>query len=316
MCLVPSILNVIGKTPLIELSRISDGLPGQIFAKGEFLNPGGSMKDRIALHMMEQAEQKKQLIPGMTVVEVTSGNTGIGLAMVCAIKGYPFVAVMSEGNSPERRIILQSLGAKVEIVPQVPGGKPGQVTGDDLKLVETRGRQLSVEIGAFYVDQFNNPANKDAHELTTGQEIWIQMGGNIDYFVDVVGTAGTFVGVSAALKAANPSIRCLAVEPATSPVLAGLPVINPQHKLQGSNYSFIPPLWDTTNCDGYLTVTDQQAIKTARRLGTVEGLLVGYTSGGNVAAALELASKCPHGTRIVTILCDSGMKYLSTDLFK
>lgn len=177
MSLVPSILNVIGKTPLIELSRISASLPGQIFAKGEFLNPGGSMKDRIALHMMEQAEKEKLLSPGMTVVEVTSGNTGIGLAMVCAIKGYPFIAVMSEGNSPERRVILQSLGAKVELVPQGPGGKPGQVTGDDLKLVETRGRQLATEIGAFYVDQFNNPANKNAHELTTGQEIWNQMGG-------------------------------------------------------------------------------------------------------------------------------------------
>ncbi|EAX47485.1 Pyridoxal-5'-phosphate-dependent enzyme, beta subunit [Thermosinus carboxydivorans Nor1] len=310
-----SALEAIGNTPLIRLARLDADLPGQIYAKAEFLSPGGSMKDRIARQMIEDAERAGKLKPGDTVVEVTSGNTGIGLAIVCAIKGYRFIAVMSEGNSPERRMILQALGAKVELVPQGPGGKPGQVTGQDLKLVEERGRQIAQELQAFFVDQFHNPSNVAAHAATTGQEIWDQLEGKIDIFLDVVGTAGTFVGVASTLKAKNPAIRCLAVEPASAPVLAGKPVTSPQHKLQGSSYAMIPGLWRQDLCDGYLTVTDEEAVATARRLAAEEGLLVGYTAGGNVAAALKLAKECAPGTTIVTILCDSGMKYLSSDLF-
>jgi len=311
-----SVLEAIGNTPLIELARIGKDLPGKIFAKAEFMNPSGSMKDRIALKMIEDAEKEGKLKPGSIVLEETSGNTGIGLAMVCAIKGYRFVAVMSEGNSPERRQVLQAMGARVELVPQAEGGKPGQVTGEDLALVEERARELQKELGAFWVNQFHNPGNCAAHYETTAQEIWRQMDGKIDYFLDVVGTSGTFTGIATALKEKDPNIQCWAVEPATAPVLAGKPVTNPKHVLQGSSYAKIPDLWQPRVCDGYITVTDGEAIRAARRLATEEGLLCGYTSGGNVAAALRLAGWCDPGARIVTILCDGGMRYLSTDLFK
>lgn len=274
------------------------------------------MKDRIALKMIQDAEQTGTLRPGSTVLEVTSGNTGIGLAIVCAIRGYKFIAVMSAGNSPERKIILEALGAKVELVPQRPGGRPGQVTGEDLKLVEKKGQQLAKDINAYFVNQFNNTSNPAAHTETTASEILQQMDGKLDIFVDVVGTAGTFVGTSLGLKNYNKAIRCIAVEPATAPVLAGKMITNPQHKLQGSSYAMIPPLWKTELCDDYLTVTDQEATETSKLLAAKEGLLVGYTAGANVAAALKVAHTCQPGTRIVTILCDSGMKYLSSDLFK
>lgn len=310
-----SVLDLIGNTPIIELNSLCAGLPGKVYAKAEFMNPGGSMKDRIALKMIQHAEQDGSLQPGSTVLEVTSGNTGIGLAIVCAIKGYKFIAVMSAGNSPERKMVLEALGAKVELVPQRPGGKPGQVTGEDLKLVELKGQQLATELNAYFVNQFNNPSNPDAHAETTANEIIRQMGGSVDVFVDVVGTAGTFVGTASGLKNFNQNIKCIAVEPATSPVLAGKPITNPQHKLQGSSYSMIPPLWNSKICDEYVTVTDMDAIETARALASKEGLLVGYTAGANVAASLRIARKSQPGTRIVTILCDSGMKYLSSDLY-
>ena len=312
----PSVLQAIGHTPLIELSRVGKDLPARIFAKAEFMNPGGSMKDRIALKMIEDAEGEGKLKPGDTVLEETSGNTGISLAVVCAIKGYKFIAVMSEGNSPERRQILRALGAQVELVPQTEDGKPGQVTGEDLALVEKRTKELQEELGAFWVNQFHSPSNCAGHYTTTAQEIWQQMEGKIDYFVDVVGTSGTFTGIATALKEKDPNIQCWVVEPATAPVLAGKPVTNPKHLLQGSSYGKIPVLWKPEVCDGYITVTDGEAVRTARRLATEEGLLVGYTAGGNVAAALRMAGWCDPGARIATILCDSGMKYLSTDLFK
>lgn len=311
-----SILEVIGRTPLIELTRLCAGLPGKVYAKAEFLNPGGSMKDRIALQMIEDAEQSGKLAPGIPVVEVTSGNTGIGLAIVCAVKGYKFIAVMSEGNSPERKLILEALGAKVVLVPQNPGGRPGQVTGEDLKLVEDHGRKLAAEIKAYFVDQFNNASNPNAHAQTTAAEILSQLDGKLDIFIDVVGTGGTFVGTASALKQYNPAIKCLALEPSTAPILAGKAVTNPQHKLQGSSYAMIPPLWQAEICDGFLTVSDDEATQMARLLAAREGILVGYTAGANIAAALKIAQDCPPGTNIVTILCDSGMKYLSCDLFK
>lgn len=311
-----SVLDVIGYTPLIELNRLCSGLPGKVYAKAEFLNPGGSMKDRIAFQMITDAEQAGDLHPGIPVVEVTSGNTGIGLAIVCAVKGYEFIAVMSAGNSPERKLILEALGAKVVLVPQCPGGKPGQVTGQDLKLAEDHGRKLAAEINAYFINQFNNSSNPKTHAQTTAVEIINQLHGKIDVFIDVIGTGGTFVGTAQALKRANTSITCLALEPDTAPILAGKQVTNPQHNLQGSSYSMIPPLWKAELCDGYLTVSDSEAIQTARLLAAREGLLVGYTSGANVAAALKIASDCKPGTIITTILCDSGMKYLSCDLFE
>lgn len=310
-----SVLEAIGNTPLIELSRIAGESPGKIYAKAEFMNPTGSMKDRIALRMIEDAEREGKIQPGSIIVEETSGNTGIGLAMVCAIKGYQFIAVMSEGNSPERQQMLQAMGAKVELVPQTAGGKPGSVTGEDLALVEKRAEELTAELKAFWVNQFNNPSNCQAQYDTAAQEIWKQMGGKIDYFLDLVGTSGTFTGIASALKDKDPKIQCWAVEPASAPVLAGKPVTNPQHVLQGSSYAKVPALWNPKVCDGYITVTDGEAIRAARRLATEEGLFCGYTAGGNVAAALRLAGWCNPDARIVTILCDSGMKYLSTDLF-
>lgn len=311
-----SILQTIGKTPIINLSRICVDMPATVFAKAEFLNPSGSMKDRIALKMIEDAEHSGCLRPGNTVVEITSGNTGISLAMVCAVKGYKFIAVMSAGNSPEHKIMLEALGATVKLIPQHPSSKPGQVTGEDLKLVEESGHALAKELNAFLADQFNNFSNIVAHIQTTGKEIWEQMNGEIDIFLDVIGTAGTFIGISSALKNFNPRIQCLAVEPTTAPILAGKPIISPQHQLQGAGYAMIPALWNPSYCDGFLTVSDQEAITTAQMLAAQEGLLVGYTSGGNVAAAIKLAQTAIPGTRIITILCDSGMKYLSTDLFK
>lgn len=311
-----TVLEAIGNTPIIELARISQGQPGRVFAKAEFMNPSGSMKDRIALKMIEEAEKEGKLKPGSIVIEETSGNTGIGLAMVCAIKGYKFIAVMSEGNSPERRQILQAMGAKVELVPQAAGGKPGQVTGEDLALVERHAQEIAQESDAFLVNQFHNPTNCKAHYETTAEEIWQQMGGRIDYFLDVVGTSGTFTGIATALKEKDSNIQCWVVEPATAAVLAGKPVINPKHVLQGSSYAKVPDLWQPKVCDGYITVSDGEAIRMARRLATEEGMLCGYTSGGNVAAAIRIAGWSNPGTRIVTLLCDSGMKYLSTDLFK
>ena len=222
---------------------------------------------------------------------------------------------MSEGNSPERRQILRALGAQVELVPQGPESTPGQVTGDDLALVEERAVELTEELGAFRADQFNNPSNVLAHYRGTGQEIWQQLAGAVDIFLHVVGTSGTFTGIAKALKEKNPRVRCLAVEPAVAPVLAGGSVVSKSHKLQGSSYAFVPSLWEPEYCDGFLTVTDAETEEMARRLAREEGIFAGYTAGGNVAAALKVARDCTPGTNIVTLLCDSGMKYLSTDLF-
>ncbi len=310
-----SILDAVGHTPLVELARLGRGLPGRIFGKAEFMNPGASMKDRIGLQILREAEAGGQLRSGMAVVEMTSGNTGISLAMACAVTGYPFIAVMSQGNSPERTRMLKALGARVELVPQARGHTPGQVTGEDLALVEKRTRELVAELGAFWADQFHNPNNHIAHCLTTGAEIWEQMEGRVDVFLHVVGTAGTFRGVAQALKDRDQRVRCLAVEPALAPVLAGEEVKDQRHQLQGSSYAMVPPLWDPACCDGYLKVTDEEAVEAGRRLARSEGIVAGYTSGGNVAAALQVAAASEPHTRIVTLLCDSGMKYLSTNLF-
>ncbi len=311
-----SILDAIGCTPLVKLERLCKDLPGTVFAKAEYLNPGASMKDRIALRIINDAEKEERIKPGSTVIELTSGNTGTGLAIACAVRGYRFIAVMSEGNSPERRQMLKALGAELVLVPQAEGSTQGQVTGEDLALVEEKTAKLSEELGAFRADQFHNQSNVQAHYNGTAEEIWQQMNGKVNVFVSVVGTAGTFIGVARALKEHNPAIKCLAVEPATVPVLAGGPITDQSHKLQGSSYALIPPFWQPELCDGYLTVTDEEAMQTARRLAREEGILAGYTSGGNVAAALSLATSCEPGTSIATLLCDSGMKYLSSDLYK
>ncbi|HLG51212.1 MAG TPA: cysteine synthase family protein [Chloroflexota bacterium] len=311
----PSILDTIGRTPLVALDRLTRGLPGRIVLKLEYFNPGFSIKDRIALRIIEEAERSGRLKPGGTVIELTSGNTGTGLAVVCAVKGYHLIAVMSEGNSVERRRMLRALGAEVELVPQAPGGQPGQVSKEDLELVERRTRELQEQLGAFRADQFNNPSNVEAHELTTGPEIWEQTGGQVQVFVALVGTAGTFMGVARALKKRRPEIRTYAVEPATAAVLAGKPVTDTRHKLQGGGYAMIPPLWDPRYCDGYIAVSDDEAIAVARRLAREEGIFAGFSTGANVAAALRLAREAEPGTLIATTANDTGLKYLSTDLF-
>ncbi len=314
--LAASILDLVGNTPLVALRRLGAGLPGRVLLKLELANPGGSVKDRAALRCIERAEQRGDLQPGSTVIELTSGNMGIGLAIACAIKGYRMIAVMSEGNSPERRRVLSAYGADVELVPQAPGSAPGQVSGADLELVEARTQTLIAERDAWRPDQFNNPDNPGAHELTTGPEIWEQTGGNIAAFIAIVGTGGTFLGISRYLKGRNPAIQCLAVEPEGAQTLAGKPVTNPGHRLQGAGYAMIPPAWDLALCDGTIAIADEDAVRVARDLARREGILGGFSAGANVAAALRLATDADSCANIVTIACDTGLRYLSTDLFQ
>jgi len=310
-----SVLDTIGNTPLVALDRLAADVPARIAAKLEYYGPGGSIKDRAALFAIEAAERSGRLRPGGTVVELTSGNMGIGLSVVCVVKGYQMTAVMSVGNSVERRRVLEGLGARIELVPQAPGSVPGQVSREDLGLVEVRAAQLTRELNAFRPDQFNNPACVDAHDASTGQEIWRQTDGSVTAFLAAPGTGGTFVGVARALKRHNPAIRCYAVEPASAPVISGGPITSTSHKLQGAGYATVPPLWDPALCDGAFAITDDDAIATARLLATREGIFGGFTGGANVAAALQLSPRLTDRDVIVTIVPDTGLKYLSTDLY-
>lgn len=315
--LLGSVVEAIGETKLVELSRITRGVEGRILAKLEYLNPGFSKKDRIALQMIEDAEADGSLRPGQAVVELTSGNTGTGLAIVCGVKGYPFVAVMSKGNSVERARMMRALGAEVVLVDQLPGAVRGQVSGGDLDLVEAEARRITKERGAFRADQFSLRANVRAHLLHTGPEILRQAGTRVDAFCDFAGTGGSFTGCAMALKAANPSTLCFVVEPEGAAVLAGEPVTNPGHRIQGGGYARTDlPLLSRDLVDGCLAVSDGEAIATARRLAREEGVFAGFSSGANVAAALRLlATTCP-GATVAVLLCDSGLKYLSTDLWE
>jgi len=314
--LLPSAVEAIGNTPLVDLSRITRDISGRILAKLEFLNPGFSKKDRIARQIIEDAEAAGELKPGQTVVELTSGNTGTGLAIVCGIKGYPFVAVMSKGNSVERARMMSALGAEVVLVDQLPESVPGQVSGGDLALVEQKARKIVVERDAFRADQFCLNGNFRAHYLNTGPEIIRQSGGDIDLFCDFAGTGGSFAGCAAALKEHNPAIKSFIVEPDGAAILAGEPVTYPNHRIQGGGYAMADlPLLDCELIDGYLKVTDQQAIEMARRLAKEEGIFAGFSSGANVAAAMQLLQTDFKGQTAVVLICDSGLKYLSTDLW-
>jgi len=311
-----SVLGAIGNTPLVELGRITHGMDGRILAKLEYLNPGFSKKDRIALQMIEEAEADGSLKPGQTVIELTSGNTGTGLAIVCAVKGYPFVAVMSRGNSTERARMMKALGAEVILIDQLPGSKPGQVSGGDLELVIQATERISKERGAFRADQFRLQGNARAHYLHTAREILEQAEGKVDVFCDFVGTGGSFGGCAAAFKEHDANILCYIVEPAGAAILAGKPVTDPNHRLQGGGYSMTDlPLIDRDLIDGYLQVTDQEAMETARRLAKEEGIFAGFSAGTNVAAAMQLLRATHPGKTIAVLLCDSGLKYLSTDLW-
>jgi cysteine synthase A len=315
--ILPSAVEAIGETPLVDLSRITRGLEGRLLAKLEYLNPGFSKKDRIARQIIADAESEGALQPGQTVVELTSGNTGTGLAIVCAVKGYPFVAVMSRGNSMERARMMAALGAEVVLVDQLPSSIPGQVSGGDLERVEREAKRIVKERSAFRADQFRLAGNTRAHYLHTGPEILRQAAGSIGLFCDFPGTGGSFAGCAAAFKEHNPAIACYVVEPAGAAVLAGRPVTNPNHRIQGGGYSMAElPLLLPEHVDGYIQVTDEEAIQTARRLAREEGIFAGFSSGANVAAALQLLRTDHAGETAVVLLNDSGLKYLSTDLWE
>lgn len=301
---------------MVELSRITRGIEGRILAKLEYLNPGFSKKDRIALQMVQDALAGGALRPGQTVVELTSGNTGTGLAIVCAVMGHPFVAVMSKGNSIERARMMRAFGAEVVLVDQLPGSLPGQVSGGDLAQVEEVARRITRERNAFRADQFHLPGNPRAHYLHTAAEILTQSGGAIDVFCDFLGTGGTFAGCAAAFKEHDPEIQCYVVEPAGAATQAGSPVVNPNHRIQGGGYAMKElPLLRRDHIDGHVQVTDGQTIEMARRLAKEEGIFAGFSSGANVAAAIHLLETSHPGKTIAVLLCDSGMKYLSTDLW-
>ena len=300
--ILPSAVEAIGGTPLVELSRIAKGFGGRLLAKLEYLNPGHSKKDRIARQIIEDAEADGSLRPGQPVVELTSGNTGTGLAIVCAVKHYPFIAVMSRGNSPERARMMRALGAEVVLVDQSSGSLPGEVSGDDLALVEEAAREIARRRGAFRADQFRHPGNFRAHYLHTGPEILEQSAGNFDVFCDFAGSGGTFAGCAAAFKERNPKIACYLVEPDSA-----------HHRIQGGGYSMDSlPMLRPQEIDGRIRIRDDQAIDAARRLAREEGIFAGFSSGANVAAALQLIA----GRTVVTIVNDSGLKYLSTGLWE
>jgi len=314
--LLSSVLGAIGNTPLVELSRLTRELEGRIFAKLEYLNPGFSKKDRIALQMIEEAESAGVLKPGQAVVELTSGNTGTGLAIVCAVKGYQFVAVMSRGNSTERARMMKALGAEVILIDQLPQSKSGQVSGGDLALVEAAAQRITKERSAFRADQFHLESSARAHYMHTVPEILKQSNGDIDAFCDFVGTGSSFAGCAAAFKEYNPNILCYLVEPAEASILSGKTITNPNHRIQGGGYSMTDlPLINKGLIDGFLQVTDEEATDITRRLAKDEGIFAGFSSGANVAAALQLLNTTCAGKTIAVLLSDSGLKYLSTDLW-
>lgn len=299
--------DLVGNTPLLELSNYnaSKGLKARLVAKLEYFNPAGSVKDRIALAMIEDAEEKGLLQPGATIIEPTSGNTGVGLAFVSASKGYKLVLTMPDTMSMERRNLLKALGAELILTPGANGMKGAIAKAEELKAATP---------GSVILQQFENPANPAVHERTTGQEIWRDTDGQVAVFVAGVGTGGTISGVGAALKAHHPGIQIVAVEPADSPVLSGG---NPgPHKLQGIGAGFVPKTYNSAVVDSILQVTNDDAIRTSRELAAKEGLLVGISSGAAAYAATELA-KLPEneGKTIVVLLPDTGERYLSTILY-
>jgi cysteine synthase A len=303
------ITDLICDTPLIELTRTWQG-NGRLFAKMEHIQPGGSIKDRAALRIITDAYETGKLVKNQPVVEMTSGNMGAGLAVVCGAIQNPFIAVMSEGNSPERIRILKALGAEVVLVPLVDGMK-GKVTGSDIAAAVEKAKEIAAERDAFYVDQFNNPSSVLAHYTTTGPEIWRDLEGNINAFVACVGSGGTFIGSSRFLKEQNSEIYCAAVEPKKAAILKTGFVENPRHIIQGTGYSLVPPKWDPGLADDIILVSDEEVEIQTRELARLEGLYVGYSAGANVCAAKKLLARLsakPNPT-VVTILCDTAFKY-------
>ncbi len=313
-----SAVEAIGNTPLVRLDRFTRiyGVEGAIVAKLDYLNPGFSKKDRAARGIIEAAEKDGTLRPGQTVVELTSGNMGTGLAIVCSVKGYPFIAVMSKGNSAERARMMRALGAQVVLIDQLPHSVPGQVSGGDLELVSREAQRITKERDAFRADQFHLEGNARAHYETTGPEIWEATNGAIDGFVDFVGSGGTYAGVTKALKERNPLVRCYVVEPEGAAAAAGQPITQAEHPIQGGGYSMGDlQFLRGAPIDGYVQVSGNEARDVARALARHEGIFGGFSSGANVAAALRLLHAEMRGKIIGVVICDSGLKYLSTDLW-
>ena len=294
----------VGKTPMVELARIARGLPGRIFAKLEMRNPCGSVKDRLGLALIEDAERKGWLTPGATIVEATGGNTGIGLAFVAAIRGYRLVLTMPETMSTERGALLRYLGAEVVLT-------PGILMNDAV----ARAISIAAEIpGAVKLDQFGNPVNPEVHRQTTGVEIWDDTSGSVDVFVSAVGTGGTITGVVELLKSRKPEVRVVAVEPAGAALLSGKPAGN--HQIPGIGVGFIPAVLNRAILDEIAVVSDDDAFACARRLGREEGILAGASSGAALSAALRVASRPEaEGKVVVVLLADTAERYVTTRLF-
>ena len=291
-------------------------VPGRILLKLEYLNPGFSKKDRAALQILNEAEESGTLRRGQTVVELTSGNMGTGLALVCAVRGYPFVAVMSKGNTPERAQMMRALGAEVVLVEQAPGAEHGKVSGADLELVEAEASRLCIKLDAFRADQFEHSGNRNAHYLGTAPEIWQQSGASVTAFCDFAGSGGTFAGCCAYFREVEANLRCYIVEPEGAAALAGEAVLRADHPIQGGGYAMdkLSQL-ESLQPDGYLQVTAKNATDTARRLAREEGIFAGYSTGANVAAAMQLLHGPMPDATVAVIACDSGLKYLSTELW-
>ena len=305
-----NIVETVGRTPLVRLNHVSKGLAATVALKCEYFNPLGSVKDRIGMAMIEDAEQKGLLSKDTVIVEPTSGNTGIALAFVAAAKGYKLILTMPETMSLERRTLLAMLGAELVLTPG-PKGMKGAIEKAEEILASTP--------GAWMPQQFNNPANPAIHEKTTAQEIWDDTSGNIDIFIAAVGTGGTITGVTRALRSRKPSLTAIAVEPEASPVisqtLAGDPVVPAPHKIQGTGAGFVPNNLDLSVVSEVVKVSNDDAFAMARRLAKEEGILAGISTGANVHAALQVAARPENaGKLIVTIACSTGERYLSTAL--
>ena len=299
-----SILHTIGRTPIVRVNHIAPKHV-DIYVKCEFFNPGSSVKDRLAIAIIEDAEKSGALQPGQTVVEATSGNTGIALAMVCAAKGYPFVAVMVETFSIERRKIMRMLGAKVILTPAAERGS-GMVR---------KAEELAQKNGWFLARQFENPANPAYHRQTTGPEILSDFAGRrLDFFVSGWGTGGTLTGAGEMIRLARPEVRIVATEPAGAALLSGAEF--KPHKIQGWTPDFVPKVLNRSVPHEIVTVTDDESIAASRALASKEGIFCGISSGGNFAAALKVAEKAPEGSVILTVLADTAERYLSTVLFE
>ena len=306
MAIAANINALIGNTPLVQLNQLTQGLPARVAVKLEFFNPAGSVKDRIAIAMVENAEKTGKIKAGSTIVEATSGNTGIGLAMVCAAKGYKLVIIMPESMSKERRMLLRAYGAELILTPAAEG-----MSGAIAKAEELVKNHPDTH---FMPRQFDNPANPEIHRQTTAEEIWRDTDGKVDIFLAGVGTGGTLTGVGEVLKARNPNVQIYAVEPANSPVLSGGE--KGAHTIQGLGAGFVPNILNTEVYGNVITVTNEDALATARALAEKEGILAGISSGAAAWAALELAKKPENaGKLIVTVLPDFGERYLSTALY-